>query len=467
MTQQQQAESPAPDQQTAPAAPDQQAAPPSLARVVEYVFDNDDIDKAVRAKVADAGQKMDIRGFRRGKAPLSFLLKRFGGEFLREELINRAAQRFNDGQAKPDAEQAAAAPQMEAITTAKQYAVRCHYEAMPVVAAPDFSAQVLMRPVSAVGDDDVGKMIEKMRAESGEYVVVDRPASGDDMAVVDYTLTEGGKQKEKAENRGWMLNNGLLGEDTIKALTGASAGDEFTITIPQPAAATTAAEDASSGEKGEEKGEGEGQKDKPGDLLLQVTVKHIRELKKAEMNDAFFARYGITEGGEEAFRKGVRAMLDAQVAARLREVLKQRALNCLMAATPKFALPRAMVQEEIIALWQDYMAQLKQMQMTAAAAKMNAAQFAPEAARGVGLALLLAAWRKRDNIEITDEDAESRLEEMSKAYQSPEEFRARTRNNPREWQTLKLAMLEERAVEWICSQVKTEDEQIPAQILLT
>ena len=430
-----------------------QDAAPSLARVVEYIFDNDEVDKAVRTKLLDAGRRMDIRGFRRGKAPLSFLMNRYGGEFLREELINRAAQKFNDHQTKADAEQAAAPPQMEALTTAKQYAVRCNYEVMPDIGAPDFSARILMRPVLVVGDSEVEEMIEKMRAESGEYIIVDRPAASGDMAVVDYVLLEDGKQREKGEDRGWVLNGGLLGEETTKALTGASAGDEREITIPQPQAA---AESDNAGDN----------KDAPKALLLRVSIKSIRELKKAEMNDAFFARYGIREGGEDAFRKGVREMLDAQVESRLREVLKQRALDCLMAATPRFSLPKAMVRDEIVAMWQDYMAQLKQMQMTAAAAKADASHFAPGAARRVALGLLLAAWRKRDNIEISDEDAEKRLEEMSKMYQSPDEFCARTRNNPGEWQTLKLAMIEDRAVEWICNQVKTEDESIPMERLL-
>lgn len=435
------------EQNTAMEAAAEHAAP-SLARVVEYVFDNDEVDKAVRAKLLDAGGKMDIRGFRRGKAPLSFLLNRFGGEFLRDELINRAAQRFNEAQTKPDAEQAAAAPQMEALTTAKQYAVRCNYEVMPDIGAPDFTDKTLMRPVLVVGDAEVEAMIERMRAESGEYVVVERPAADGDMAVVDYVLLEDGKQREKGEDRGWVLNGGLLGEQTTKALTGASAGDNREITIPQPSA------------------DGDNNKDAPKELLLQVNIKSIRELKKAEMNDEFFARYGVREGGEDAFRKGVREMLDMQVESRLREVLKQRALDCLMAATPKFALPKAMVRDEIVAMWHDYTAQLKQMQMTTAAAKMDASQFAPGAARRVALGLLLAAWRKRDNITISDEDAEKRLDEIASAYQSPDEFRARTRNNPGEWQTLKLAMMEERAVEWICSQVKTEDETIPMERLL-
>ncbi|MGI9338041.1 MAG: trigger factor [Gammaproteobacteria bacterium] len=430
------------------AAPESIPAAPSLARVVEYVFDNDEVDKAVRAKLLDAGGRMDIKGFRRGKAPLSFLLKRFGGEFLRDELINLAAHKFNESQEKPDAEQAAAPPQMDAITTAKQYAVRCNYEIMPDIGAPDFSAQTLMRPVLVVGDAEVDAMIEKMRGESGEYIVVDRPAAGGDMTVVDYVLLEDGKQREKGEDRGWVLNGGLLGEETIKALTGTIAGDNREITLPQPVA------------------EGAAEQEPPKELLLRVSVKSIRELKKAEMNDAFFARYGISEGGETAFRAGVREMLDAQVESRLREVLKQRALDCWMAATPRFSLPKAMVRNEILAMWQDYMAQLRQMQMTAAAAKMNAAQFAPGAARRVALGLLLAAWRKRDNVEIQDEEAEKRLEELSMAYQSPEEIRARTRNNAAEWENLKLAMLEERAVNWICDQVKTEDEQIPMERLL-
>ena len=426
---------------------DKNSAPvaPSLARMVEYVFDNDDVDRTVRAKLLDAGARMDIRGFRRGKAPLNFLQQRFGGEFLREELINRAAQRFNEEQTKADTEQAAASPEMDAITTAKQYAVRCNYEVMPEISAPDFSGQKLKRPVLVIGDAEVERMIEKLRADAGEYISVNRPAADGDMAVVDYVLVEDGAEREKGENRGWILSGGLLGEQTTKALIGAAAGDKRDITLPQV------------------------QDDKqqtPQESVLHVEVKNISELKKAEMNDALFAKYGIYEGGEQAFRAGVRDMLDAQVASRLREVLNQRALDCLMAATPRFSLPQAMVKNEIMAMWREHSAQLQQMKMTAAAANINAAQFAPGAARRVALGLLLAAWRKRDNVEISDEDAEKRLEELSGAYPSPEEFRARARNNKNEWQTLKLAMLEERAVEWICAQAETEDEQIPMEHLL-
>ena len=441
-----QTQTPAPQ---TPAAAEPSAHAPSLARTVEFVFDNDDVDSAVTAKLQNAGRNANIKGFRPGKAPLSILRQRFGGEFLREELINRAAKKFNETQSEPGAEKAATSPQLTAVTTQQRYAVECRYEAIPEIAAPDFKGQKLMRPTLTVGDADVGKMVEKLRADSGQYVEVRRASADGDMITVDYELTEDGEVREKAEGRKWLLGGGLLGDDTNQTLVGANVGDVRDITMPPPATPAGAQGEAAAKES-----------------VLRVTIRAVSELHKAEMNDALFARYGITQGGEEAFRKGVREMLEVQVARRLREVLSARAMDCLYAATPQFDLPRTMIQNEILGLWQERVMELKQMGMGAAAGKVMPMTFAPAATRRVAMGLLLAEWRNRENINITDEDAESRLDELAREYESPDEFRVRIRNNPREWETLKLAILEERAVEWICQQAQTEDQPVTLEQLL-
>ncbi|MGI9306982.1 MAG: trigger factor [Gammaproteobacteria bacterium] len=418
-----------------------------LARTLAYTFAAGEVDSAVDARLAKMAKTAKINGFRPGRIPLHLMRQRWGGRCLGEVLAEKATARFAEESPRLP-ERPAARPYFSpsAAVSAEGYRVECHYEAMPDIAAPDFSAHAVRRPVLEVGENEVDEMIARLQKDAGEYISVERPARIGDSVSVDFQAFHGDELAEEGKDRKWVLDSPMLNGEISRQIIGASAGDARTVVFQHP---QTHPEESLRGVE----------------ARLEVQIKIVAELKLPELNDAFFARFGIAEGGMPAFREMVGERLKSEVESRLSQSLHARAMGAFFAATPKFPLPRALVQMEAASMFRQLQHEAGQSGLPRAAAE-HAPQIYAEAARRVALALILERWQQREKPEITDAEINRRLDEIASGYEDPQAFRARAQADERAMQSLRLELLERRAAEWVCQSAKAEDEKITLPQLL-
>lgn len=75
------------------------------------------------------------------------------------------------------------------------------------------------------------------------------------------------------------------------------------------------------------------------------------ELHLPPLNDEFYARYGVNEGGEKAFRAKVLGEIKARVKNQVSDDMRQQLFDQLLAQHDKTPVPSGMVDKEVRSLW--------------------------------------------------------------------------------------------------------------------
>ena len=415
-----------------------------LARNITYAFPAAEIDRLVNERLARIGKTARINGFRPGRVPLSIIRQRWGGGCLNEILAEKAGARFVE-ESPNMPEKPAARPYLapSPLPSTEGYRVECRYEVLPEIAAPDFSGHTVARPVLEVGEAEIDEMITRLQKDAGQYRETARAARAEDRVLVDFQAFHGEELAEEGKDRAWTLDSPMLNGEISRRLAGVSAGESRTITFKHP---ESHPEESLRGTE----------------VRLEVSVKTVSELELPKLDGEFFARFGVSEGGESAFRKKVGGRLKSEVSRRLQESMHARAMNALIAATPEFPLPRALVQMEAEAMYRRISADAGRRGLPAAAR----APLYAEAARRVALGLIIGRWRETEKPEITDDEINARLAEIAAGYENPEAFAARARGDENTMHALRLELLERRAAEWVCQSAKAGEEKITLSRLL-
>ena len=443
------------------------ASPPPnpLARIKTYAFAAAEVQAEVDAKLIQIGKGARVKGFRPGHVPLRTARQRWGGQCLRETLAEKAHERFAEEAAAME-EQPATAPRYAPAAVAEGgglYQVECHYEAMPAIAEPDFSAQEIRRPTLEVGEKEVDEMIQKLRRDSGRYLETDREARSDDRLLVDFEAYRGDELLESGKDRQWILDSPLLHGEVSKQLQGARAGDVRTAMIKQP------------DDHPEESLRG-------AEVRTEIKVKSVSELQLPPLNQEFFAQFNLGGGADSdsnsdsdskteqeglaAFREEVRGRLQSEVERRLRRSMHLQAMGALLKATPPFDLPREMVQMEAAGMYQKLQEEAKAHGLPGVSAEAVPRVYS-EAARRVALGLIIGRWREREKPEIADAEMDAQLDSIAADYEDAAAFKARMKQDERAMGALRLSLLEEKAAKWAQSQTKIVDEPLTLTQLLS
>ncbi|MGU9952167.1 MAG: trigger factor [Gammaproteobacteria bacterium WSBS_2016_MAG_OTU1] len=437
------------DAEQTSAAENAENAPPKnpLAREVIYIFAAAEVDAAVDKQLMQIGKTARINGFRPGHVPMRVMRQRWGGQCRNDVLAEKSGERFN-AEAPKMTERPAVQPQFAPAVSDKddEYRVMCRYEVMPEIAAPDLESQEILRPLLEVGEQQVDEMIEKLRRDSGHYHEVSRAAREEDSLQVDFEAFQGDELAESGKDRRWILDSPMLNGELAKQLIGAASGDSRTVTIKHP---DTHPEESMRGVE----------------VRMEIKINTVAELHLPELNDEFFARFGIAEGGESAFRVKVSEQLKTEVTRRLQQSMHTQSMNALIAATPKFDLPYSLVQSEAVTMYQRLQEEARQNGMPEVSADV-APHIYSEASRRVALGLIIAKWQERENPQISEAEIHARLDELAADRDDGPAFKEKMQKNDQAMRALQLAAIEERVVKWVCERAKITDNPLTLSQLL-
>lgn len=212
--------------------------PGSEARLdIDYTWE--ELEKASDRAFRKIVQKIDIRGFRRGKAPRSLVERQYGKEYFYQEgldeLMNetyRDALKENDITPldKPEID----APQLQ-IGQAYHFSVTV--PVLTPVELGDYHSLHFEREEATVTSEEVEQQVEALRNSKATWEEVDRPAEMGDRVTVDLKLTVDGEKISDLTDNPFELTSERHGLFTglDENLLGMKAGESktFTTTIPQ------------------------------------------------------------------------------------------------------------------------------------------------------------------------------------------------------------------------------------------
>ena len=141
----------------------------------------------------------------------------------------------------------------------------------------------------ALADADIERMLENLRQQQTKFDPVERAAQTGDQVMIDYEGFKGGEPFAggQAANSPLLLGAGQMIPGFEDGIVGMKSGEEKVLALAFP-------EDYHS-------------EDLKGQAVeFRIKLNTVSEKRLPELDDEFFKRFGIEEGGIEAFRKEVR-----------------------------------------------------------------------------------------------------------------------------------------------------------------
>lgn len=359
-----------------------------LARAYALTLPASRLADKMNEKLEAARAEVQMKGFRKGRAPLPLLKKMFGksilGEVVQESVDGAVREHFETTGDRP-----AIQPQIrivnETFDEGSDLTLEISYEKLPEVPQPDFAAIALERPVAQVEDSAVDEALANLAENAKDFTAKDGASEDGDQVVIDFegsidgALFEGGA----AEDFPLVLGSGQFIPGFEPQLVGVTAGDEKSVevTFPENYQAEALAGKAA---------------------VFAVKVKEVRAPSPAPIDDALAQRYGIDTLDD--LKSQLRDRLAEEYAGAARQLVKRKLLDALDAAV-SFELPPSLVEAEAkqIAhqLWHEEHPEVQGHDHAEVEATEEHRKLAE---RRVRLGLLLAETGARADVTVTDEE---------------------------------------------------------------
>jgi len=385
-----------------------------------------------------------MKGFRKGKAPLPLLKKMFGksvlGEVVQETVEQAVSEHIKDSGHRP-AQQPNIKIVNESFEEGDDLTVEFHYECLPDVPELDFSTLKLERKVVAIEDAAVDEALGKLAEGSTDYKARGKTAKAKDadQIVLDFVGKIDGEPFEggAAEDYPLVLGSNSFIPGFEEQLVGAKTGEarEVKVTFPEDYGASHLA--------GKE-------------AVFECTVKEVRAPKPAEIDDELAKRYGAETLDE--LKDQIRDRLAAEFGDAGRALIKRRLLDALDGMV-SFDLPPSLVEAEAKSiahqLWHEENPDVQghdhpEIETTDEHAKL--------AERRVRLGLLLAEIGAKQKIEITDQEMGQAIMAQARQYPGQErEFFDFVKQNRQALEQIRAPLFEDKVVDLILSKAEVTE----------
>ena len=208
-----------------------------VEKKLSFTVPADKVDEELATAYKTLRRDVMLPGFRPGKVPRKMLEQRFGGQIGSEVASKLISDAFDEAIEKNDLTPVSA-PNIDQqdLKLGQPFAFSITVEIKPDVVVKDYDGIQIVWPTAVVEDGEAEEQIESMRTQSGSLALVEekRPAADGDTVDVTFTLAADGQEDLVREH---VLVG--LPEDTyhgflVDMIRGLSAGEtkEETLSIP-------------------------------------------------------------------------------------------------------------------------------------------------------------------------------------------------------------------------------------------
>jgi trigger factor len=402
--------------------------------------------------------QVNLKGFRPGKAPVSFLKKQFGKSVMGEvvdQVVNEGSQKAVADNALKPAIQPRVEPvgDINAVVEGKaDLSFTVTIDLMPDFTPGDVSTIKVEKLVSdiddAVIDEQLQRLAESMRAYTARGE--DEAAQSGDQTTIDFAGSIDGVPFEGGTGSDFnlTLGSGQFIPGFEDQLVGAKAGDKRDVKVTFPEA-YHAPELAGK------------------DAVFAVTVKEVKAPGDAVVSDETAKNLGLPDLA--TLKERVRDQIKGEYGQAIRLHLKRRILDALD-RMHDFPLPPAMVEAEFAAIWAQVEAELAREGKTAADEGKTEEELRDEyrkiAERRVRLGLVLGKLGEQNGIQITADEVNRAI--MNRARQFPgqeQQVFQYYAQNPNAQAEIRAPLFEDKVVDFIAELAQVSEKKVDKDTL--
>jgi trigger factor len=438
-----------------------------LRREYKIVIPATDLDQKLNGKIEEIKPRMNLKGFRPGKAPISYLKKTFGksmmGEIVEQAVSESSQQAIKDNNLKPAfPPRVDLASELDQVVEGKsdlEFTVKV--DLMPDFELADVSKLKVERLTADVTDADIDEALDRLARQSRGHSprAEGEAAEKDDVVRIDFVGSVDGEEFAggRAEDFNLTLGSGQFIPGFEDQLIGTKAGEQRDVNVKFP------------DDYPEEKLKGK-------DAVFAVTMKEIKQPDPVVIDDGLATKMGLDSLG--TLKERVRDQIKSDFARASRMHMKRRVLDALD-TVHAFPLPPTMVEGEFEGIWKAVEEELKREGKTVEDEGKSEEDLRKEyhdiAERRVRLGLVLARLGEQNGITIAPEELNRAIQ--ARAQQMAMQMRMQGQqvdlqqilqyyaNNQQAQAEIRAPLYEEKVVDFIGELAEVTDKKVDRETL--
>jgi len=423
-----------------------------------------ELDKKLTAKLEEIKGQVHLKGFRKGKAPVSFLKKMYGkgmmGEIVQELVTETSRKAFTDRDLQPASEPH---PHFkndidDVVAGNADLEYDVHAEILPEFEPSDVSKLELTKPVAEIPDEDVTEALQNLADQQKSYTPRGKTAKAKDgdMVVINFVGKLDGEEFSggKGEGHELVLGSGSFIPGFEEQVVGAKTGDDLDVKVTFP-------EDYNADElAGKE-------------AVFDVHVSEVKEPEDVAIDDALAEKLGLEN--LEDLKKRITERIEDDYKQLSRGHVKRLLLDKLDAAHD-FELPKGMVDAEFEQIWRQVEGAERDEEDKDKTEEELKDEYRKIAERRVRLGLVLAEIGKRAEVEVPSNELQQAIQgqamreaQMMQAQGqdiSPQQILQFYQQNPGAIAQIRAPLFEEKVVDYILERAEVTEKKVSKEELM-
>ncbi len=356
-------------------------------------------------------KRMNVPGFRKGKAPRAFIEKFYGEEVFFQAAVDHLYNPMMDAAIEASGLEVIGvnAYSIEEIAKATGVVAKITVTVQPEIHIAGYQGIEVVKEPTEPTAAEVDAEVDRIRQRNSRVVTVeDRAAENGDIVVIDFDGYTDGKQFDggKAENFDLTLGSGQFIPGFEEQVAGHNAGDEFDVNVTFP-------EDYHAEElKGKE-------------AVFKIKLHEIKHRELPEVDDEFAKDVSEFDTMEE-YRKDLENTVRQRKERAAESSTEQQIIKAVIDKV-EGEIPDMMVEREIDEIINSFDMQLRDQGMnlenylkyTQGTVDGLREQYKERAGQQVKVRLGLAKIAELEKLEVTEEETEAEFQKLADAYGMP------------------------------------------------
>lgn len=375
----------------------------NVERRLTIVVPAERISNAYKKQINEFAKKANLKGFRRGKAPISYVQERFGQDALKEALSDVIQASLHEAIATEKL-LPISTPRIDTKNIGENQPLEftASFEVLPEIGEINFKMDNAEKLNVDVKQEDVDHVLQQLQKQYTKWQQVDRPTQEKDRVVIDYYAIFEGKSDVENKITSFPLELGskVMLPGFEDGLLGATVGEERTLKLTFPA-------DFSQAERA----------GKPIDFV--VTIKQILEADLPALNEDFVKKLGVKSGQMADLVEQIKQSLSFERDRLIKEKLKEQVFTQLLEQN-SIEVPQSLIEQEAKQIHDEIYPQHQPHNHTEHSEQETQA-FNEIAKKRVALGLLIAEYGRQKQLQPDQNRVQQRIQEIANVYENPQE----------------------------------------------
>lgn len=368
----------------------------------------EEFNRAVQGAYLKQKNRINLPGFRKGKAPRSMIEKMFGSGVFYEDAANSLIPTAYEEAAKETDLEIVSQPEINItqIEAGKPFIFTAEVAVKPAVTLGDYKGIEVEKTVTEVTPEDLQAELDKVREQQSRVISVeDKAAENGDIVVIDFEGFQDGEAFTGGKGEDYPLTIGSHSfiDNFEEQLIGKKAGDETEVHVTFP---EDYQEEALAG--------------KP--AMFKVTVKEVKVKELPELDDDFAQDISEFDTLEE-YKEDLKKQLLEKREKTARDI-KEDAVIEKVIENAQMEIPEAMIRTQMNQMADDFAQRIQNQgismeqyfQFSGLDNRKFSEQIRPQALKRIQSRLVLEQIVKAENIEVSEEEIKKEVEKMAAAY---------------------------------------------------